>query len=191
MEKSSTPSWPPQSVQLQLGRRSAPHWICVQHLPKLVMRGGYGSITQETSLAMDRTLGIRQLTNWTSSADGITVDQPLAQAFSTGVLPVTGNALHGLTSVGQGGGGVNPYHPDPRIKQFMFGFQYAFTPNDVLDVNYVGKPRNAHHPWRHELRPTGSEISFHGFGAEQPGGQSVCRRLEVPGTYRPAAKFLA
>ena len=87
---------------------------------------------------MDRTRVFSQSTTWTPSVDGITVVQPLAQAFSTGVLPVTGNALHGLTNVGQGGGGVNPYHPDPRIKQFMFGFQYAVTPNDLLEVNYVG-----------------------------------------------------
>ena len=28
--------------------------------------------------------------------------------------------------------------PDPLTQQFMYGFQYAFTPNDVLDVDYVG-----------------------------------------------------
>ena len=49
----------------------------------------------------------------------------------------------GLTNVGQGGGGVDPYRPDPRTKQFMFGFQYAFTPNDVLDVDYVGTAERA------------------------------------------------
>src|SRR5208283_5089696 len=27
---------------------------------------------------------------------------------------------------------------DPTTQQFSFGFQYAFTPNDVLDVNFVG-----------------------------------------------------
>ena len=33
---------------------------------------------------------------------------------------------------------MNPHRPDPMTQQFSFGFQYAFTPNDVLDVNYVG-----------------------------------------------------
>ena len=40
--------------------------------------------------------------------------------------------------VGQSPSVVNRYRPDPLTQQFSFGFQYAFTPNDVLDVNYVG-----------------------------------------------------
>ena len=107
-------------------------------VPKLVLRGGWGLYYSRNFYGNGPNPGYSQGTNWTPSVDGITVVQPLAQAFSTGVLPVTGNALHGLTNVGQGGGGVDPYHPDPRIKQFMFGFQYSLTPNDLLDVNYVG-----------------------------------------------------
>jgi hypothetical protein len=106
--------------------------------PRMVLRGGYGLYYSRNYFGNGPNPGYSQATTWTPSVDGITVVQPLAQAFSTGVLSVTGNGLHGLTNVGQGGGGVNPYHPDPRIKQFMFGFQYAFTPNDLLDVNYVG-----------------------------------------------------
>ncbi len=106
--------------------------------PKLVLRGGWGLYYSRNYYGGGPSPGYSQQTNWTSSLDGITIAQPLAQAFSTGVLPVTGNSLGGLTNVGQGGGGVNPYRPDSRIKQFMGGFQYAFTPNDLLDVNYVG-----------------------------------------------------
>ena len=106
--------------------------------PKLVLRGGWGLYYSRNFYGGGPNPGYSQQTNWTSSVDGVTIAQPLAKAFSTGVLPVTGNALGGLTNVGQGGGGVNPYHPDPRIKQFTFGLQYAFTPNDLLDVNYVG-----------------------------------------------------
>ncbi len=107
-------------------------------LPKLVLRGGWGLYYSRNYFGGGPSPGYSQSTKWTSSVDGVTVTQPLSQAFSTGVLPVTGNALGGLTNVGQGGGGINPYRPDSRIKQFMFGFQYAVTPNDVLDVNYVG-----------------------------------------------------
>jgi len=107
-------------------------------LPKLVLRGGFGLYYSRNYYGGGPSPGYSQATTWTSSVDGNTVSQPLTQVFSSGILPVTGNALGGLTNVGQGGGGVNPYHPDPRIKQFVFGFQYAFTPNDLLDVNYVG-----------------------------------------------------
>ncbi len=107
-------------------------------MPKLVLRGGWGLYYSRNYFGGGPNPGYSQSTKWTSSVDGNTVTQPLAQAFSTGVLPVTGNKLGGLTNVGQGGGGVNPYRPDPRIKQFMLGFQYAFTPNNLLDVNYVG-----------------------------------------------------
>jgi hypothetical protein len=106
--------------------------------PKLVLRGGWGLYYSRNYYGSGPSPGYSQSTKWTSSVDGVTVTQPLSQAFSTGVLPVTGNALGGLTNVGQGGGGVNPYRPDSRIKQFMFGFQYAITPNNLLDVNYVG-----------------------------------------------------
>ncbi len=106
--------------------------------PKLVLRGGWGLYYSRNYYGGGPSPGFSQSTKWTSSVDGFTPTQPLAQAFSSGVLPVTGNALGGLTNVGQGGGGVNPYHPDPRVKQFVGGLQYAFTPNDLLDVNYVG-----------------------------------------------------
>ena len=107
-------------------------------MPKLVLRGGWGLYYSRNIYGAGPSPGYSQATTWTSSVDGNTVTQPLSQVFSTGVLPVTGNALGGLTNVGQGGGGVNPYRPDPRIKQFVGGLQYAFTPNDLLDVNYVG-----------------------------------------------------
>jgi hypothetical protein len=106
--------------------------------PKLVLRGGWGLYYSRNYYGGGPSPGYSQQTNWISSVDGITIAQPLAQAFSSGVLPVTGNALGGLTNVGQAGGGINPYHPDPRIKQFVGGIQYAFTSNDLLDVNYVG-----------------------------------------------------
>lgn len=107
-------------------------------MPKLVLRGGWGLYYSRNYYGAGPSPGYSQQTNWTPSLDGLTVTQPLAQAFSTGILPITGSSLGGLTNVGQGGGGVNPYRPDPRIKQFVFGFQYAITPNNLLDVNYVG-----------------------------------------------------
>ena len=111
-------------------------------MPKLVWRGGYGLYYLRNFYGGNGPdPGYSTSSSWTSSADGITVTTPLAQAFQSGLVPVTGNSLAGLTNVGQNPGGgnvVNPHRPDPMTQQFSFGFQYAFTPNDVLDVNYVG-----------------------------------------------------
>lgn len=111
--------------------------------PKLVFRGGFGLYYSRNFYNGNGPApGYTTQTPWTSSVDGVTVTTPLAQAFQSGLVPITGNTLGGLTNVGQsagaGNGDVNPYRPDPRLRQFMFGFQYAFAPNDLLDVNYVG-----------------------------------------------------
>jgi len=110
-------------------------------LPKLVMRGGFGVYYARNWYGgSGPDPGYSTSTAWTSSPDGITVTTPLAKAFQTGLVPVTGNSLGSLTLVGQslGGNPVNPFRPDPLTKEFSYGFQYAFTPNDVLDVAYVG-----------------------------------------------------
>ena len=107
--------------------------------PRLVWRGGYGVYYARNFYGGNGPdPGYSTSSVWTSSTDGIHITTPLAEAFQTGLVPVTGNALGGLTSVGQNPSVVNPHRPDPMTQQFSFGFQYAFTPNDILDVNYVG-----------------------------------------------------
>lgn len=107
-------------------------------MPKLVMRGGWGLYYTVNLLGSGPNPGYSQQTPWSATLDGLAPYQPLQQAFSTGILPVTGNSLGGLTNVGIGGGGIDPARPDPRVKQFMLGLEYAFTPDNMLDVSYVG-----------------------------------------------------
>jgi hypothetical protein len=106
--------------------------------PKFVMRGGFGLFYSTNLLGAGPNPGYSQSTNWTATLDGLTPYQPLTSAFSTGILPVTGSSLGGLTNVGLGGGGINPHRPDPKVKQFMLGFQYAFTTDNLIDLSYVG-----------------------------------------------------
>jgi hypothetical protein len=112
-------------------------------MPKLVLRGGFGLYYSRNFLPYGGipAPGFSSATTWAATEpNGFQVNKPLADAFATDndILPITGNALHGMTNVGQAGGGINSVRSDPRVKQYSLGLQYAFTPNDMLDVNYVG-----------------------------------------------------
>lgn len=106
--------------------------------PKLLMRGGIGLYYSTNYLGGSNDPGYSQNTYWPATIDGITPNVPFNQAFATGILPVTGSALAGLTNVGASGGGTSWHRPDPRVDQFMYGFQYGFNSDNMLDVSYIG-----------------------------------------------------
>lgn len=110
-----------------------------QLLPKLVMRGGYGIFYPPSYRGLGPAPGFSSDTPYVSSNDGgLTPANTLSTAFSSGLVPVVGNALGGLTNVGFSTNAVSRNRKTYYFEQWMYGLQFAPTPNDVIDITYVG-----------------------------------------------------
>ena len=110
-----------------------------QLMPKLVMRGGYGVFYPPSYRGTGPAPGFSSDTPYVASNDGgLTPANSLSTAFSGGLVPVSGNSLGGLTNVGFGVTAVSRTRKTYDDQQWMFGFQYAPTTSDVLDITYVG-----------------------------------------------------
>ena len=110
-----------------------------QLMPKLVMRGGYGVFFPPSYRGTGPNPGFSSDTPYVASNDGgLTPANTLSSAFSGGLVPVTGSSLAGLTDVGFSVTAVSRSRKTYYDQQWMYGFQYAPTSNDVLDVTYVG-----------------------------------------------------
>ncbi len=112
---------------------------------KWVIRAAYGIFyPQRASVAFDSNLnGYSQQTYWQDKNSSIsgnpyTITTPASQAFQTGLLPIVGNALGGLTGVGASINAIQHNWSSPYVQDYTFGIQYAITNNDVLDIAYVG-----------------------------------------------------
>jgi len=114
----------------------------------VVVRSGYGIFYVPSYYGNGPNIGYSQTTPWVTSLNsGLNPSSTLSgnasiglpSAFPNGQVPATGNSLGGLTDVGFG---LNPVvYPDRAgsyVQQWMFGVEYAFTNNDLLDVSYVG-----------------------------------------------------
>ncbi|MFL6308286.1 MAG: TonB-dependent receptor domain-containing protein [Candidatus Sulfotelmatobacter sp.] len=110
-----------------------------QLMPKLVMRGGYGIFYPPSFRGTGPAPGFSSDTPYVASNDGgLTPANTLSTAFSSGLVPVSGSALGGLTDVGFSLNAVSRNRKTYYDQQWMYGFQYAPTSNDVLDITYVG-----------------------------------------------------
>jgi len=122
--------------------------LAYQLRDKLVFRGGYGIFFVPNIYNQGPNIGYSQATPWVTTLNGglnpsstlsgnTTLGLP--SAFPNGQVPVTGNSLGALTDVGYG---LNPVvdnvRHSPYVQQWMGGVQYSFTPNDLIDVSYVG-----------------------------------------------------
>ncbi len=110
-----------------------------QLMPKLVMRGGYGVFYPPSFRGTGPAPGFSSDTPYVSSLDGgLTPANTLSSAFSTGLVPISGSSQGGLTNVGFSTNAVNRDRKSYYFQQWTYGIQFAPTPNDVLDVTYVG-----------------------------------------------------
>jgi hypothetical protein len=110
-----------------------------QLMPKLVMRGGYGIFYPPSLRGNGPEPGYTSATPFVASTNGgLTPDQTLSTAFAGGMVPIVGNSLGGLTNVGFTSPAIDPNRASYYMQQWTYGFQYAPTPNDILELTYVG-----------------------------------------------------
>jgi len=112
-----------------------------QVMPKLVMRGGFGIFFPSQYINGPQITGFATSTPYVASLNGglsPCTGCSLSNAFPNGPVPITGNASGGLTNVGFGIGAVSPTRKTYYDQQWTYGFQYAPTTNDVIDLTYVG-----------------------------------------------------
>ena len=112
---------------------------------RLVIRAAWGVFyPQRASVAFDANLnGYTQQTYWQDkdsaiSGNSYAITTPATQAFQTGLLPIIGNALGGLTGVGASINGIQHNWKSPFVQDYTLGIQYAITKNDVLEIAYIG-----------------------------------------------------
>lgn len=112
---------------------------------RLVIRGAWGVFyPQRASVAFDANLnGYTQQTYWQDkdsaiSGNSYAITTPASQAFQSGLLPIIGNALGGLTGVGASINAIQHNWKSPFVQDYTLGIQYALTKNDVLDIAYIG-----------------------------------------------------
>ena len=107
--------------------------------PNFVVRGGFGIFYPTTFYGNGPNPGYSQTTSFVSSLNGgLNPSSTLSNPFPTGILPLTGNSLGGLTDVGQSITVADHVRPSPYVEQWMFGVQYSPRPSDVIDLTYVG-----------------------------------------------------
>ena len=113
--------------------------LAYQATDKMVVRAGFGLYYVPSFFGQGADSGYGQSTPWvTTTSDGYTPLNTLSNPFPSGALPQTGNSLGAMTDVGYGASGSQYHRPDPYMEQWMVGFQYALTKNDLIDVSYVG-----------------------------------------------------
>ena len=114
-----------------------------QAIPKAVIHGGYGIFYPQSVTCC-----------WPGDSDGFAAATNVNASLTGGITPnpnistsnpwggqyaqITGSTNGEFQQVGNGVGSVFKSRPSPYVEQWMLGVQYAITPNDQIDVNYIG-----------------------------------------------------
>jgi hypothetical protein len=111
--------------------------------PRAVVHGGYGIFYPQsvTCCWPGDSDGFAAATNVNNSQDGGILPNPnisTSNPWGGAYAQVSGNVNGEFQQVGNGIGSVFKSRPSPYVEQWMLGVQYALTPNDQLDVNYIG-----------------------------------------------------
>ena len=116
--------------------------LAYQFKSKLVGRAGFGMFyTPAIEMGDYQGLvlnGFSETTPWVATLNGITPVNLLSNAFPNGLIQPVGKAQGGLTNVGLATDAIEPTRPTPYVEQWSAGLEYSFTPNDNLDVTYIG-----------------------------------------------------
>ncbi len=111
--------------------------------PSFAVRGGYG-IFYPPSISccfLGNSNGFSATTSVPASFNNNISPNPavsLEIPFPDGFVGITGSSLGGLQQVGNYNGTAWVNRKSPYVQQYLFGFQWGITHNDLLDVNYVG-----------------------------------------------------
>ncbi|HEV2711206.1 MAG TPA: TonB-dependent receptor [Edaphobacter sp.] len=108
----------------------------------LVVHGGYGIFYPPsiTCCFPGESAGFASQTSVPATLDSITPNAAvtLANPWPNGYIPITGNSLGELQQVGNGMSSAFINRKSSYVQQYMFGWQLGITPNDSLEVDYVG-----------------------------------------------------
>ena len=114
-----------------------------QPLNQAVVHGGYGIFYPEsvTSSGAGDQDGFSASTFSNASLDGGVTPNPnisTSNPWGGVYAQITGNSNGEYQQVGNGLGSVFRSRGSPYVEQWLLGVQFAITPNDQLDVNYIG-----------------------------------------------------
>jgi hypothetical protein len=111
--------------------------------PNAVIHGGYGIFfppAMTCCFEVDSD-GFSASTGISTSLDGGITPNPAvttSNPWPYGYNAITGNSLGEYQQLGNNAASNYRVRSSPYVQQWLLGVQYAITPNDQIDVNYVG-----------------------------------------------------